>query len=200
MDELSKEYVISTFNKSLMMYGDRPEAVCWSEKGQRTRFESLLGFNENINGKKVLDYGCGKGDFYQFLKDRGFSVAYTGFDINENLIAMAKQKYPDCRFEVFDIDSSDIDEQFDYIFLCGVFNLKLSGLVDYAKSTLEKLFYSCRETLVFNALSSIENKKDFALQYFDPAEMLDFAVHNLSPYVSLCHGRDPYDFTMYVRK
>jgi SAM-dependent methyltransferase len=200
MDELSTEYVISTYNKSLMMHGDRPEAVNWTEKGQRLRFETLLSFNESIDGKKILDYGCGKGDFYQFLKERGIIVSYTGYDINENLINMAKQKYPECRFKILDIDNTDADEVFDYIFLCGVFNLKLTGLVDIAKSSLKKLFASCRRALVFNALSSLEKKTDFTLQYFDPAEMLSFAAHNLSPYITLCHGRDPYDFTMFVHK
>ena len=104
MDELSKEYVISTYNKSLLMYGDRPEGVNWTEKGQRLRFETLLSFNDSIDGSKILDYGCGKGDFYQFLKERGISVSYTGFDINENLIALANQKFPECSFKIFDID------------------------------------------------------------------------------------------------
>jgi SAM-dependent methyltransferase len=183
-----------------MMHGDRPEAVNWSEKGQRLRFETLLSFNERIDGKKILDYGCGKGDFYQFIKDRGFVVSYTGYDINENLIAMAKQKYPECRFEILDIDNNDPDEMFDYIFLCGVFNLKLGGLDDIVRNSLKKLFAFCRRALVFNALSILEKKKDFALQYFDPGDMLNFAAHNLSPYITLCHGRDPYDFTMLVRK
>jgi hypothetical protein len=34
MDELSKKYVISFFDKNLMLHGDRPEAVRWSPKRQ----------------------------------------------------------------------------------------------------------------------------------------------------------------------
>ncbi len=73
MAELSKEYVISFFDKNLMLNGDKPDAVRWSSMGQTLHYQSMLDIG-NINGKKILDFGCGKGDFYQFLKDRGITV------------------------------------------------------------------------------------------------------------------------------
>jgi len=200
MDELAKEYVISFYNRALSTFGDRPEAVKWTSRGQRLRFQSLIKIDDNLHGRKILDFGCGKGDFYQFLKDENISVDYSGFDINENFIALAKRKYPECTFRIFDFDQDEIDEEFDYIFLCGVFNLKLEGLVDNVHDLLIKLFSRCRTALAFNALSSFEPRKDFELQYFDPGRMLDFAVKELSPYASLHHDRIPYDFTLFVRK
>lgn len=132
MDELSKEYVISFFDKNLMLYGDRPEAVRWSSTGQILHYQSMLDIGD-INGKKILDFGCGKGDFYQFLKDKDIHVEYHGYDINEKLIALAEQKYPEVDFRVFDIDKDLFDEGFDYIFICGVFNLKIEGLDEMIK-------------------------------------------------------------------
>jgi len=41
------------------------------------------------NGNKILDIGCGPGDIIQFLPD----VNYVGFDINQNYIDRAKQKF-----------------------------------------------------------------------------------------------------------
>jgi len=35
MDELAREYVISFFDRNLLLHGDRPEAVRWTAKGQR---------------------------------------------------------------------------------------------------------------------------------------------------------------------
>lgn len=81
-------------------------------------FERLLDINSSIKGKKVLDCGCGKADFYQFLKDRNILIQYTGFDINEKLISLARQKFPKCRFRVFDIEKDTLNEDFNYIFLC----------------------------------------------------------------------------------
>ncbi len=197
MDEISKEYVVSVFNRKLLLHGDRPEAVGWSSKGQILRQQSMLDVGD-INNSKILDFGCGKGDFYSFLRDRGIYVKYTAFDINEKLISLAEKKYPGIDFRVFDIDKNILDEDFDYIFLCGVFNLQVEEIDGTIKKTLTKLFKHCRKALAFNALSSYEPKKDFELHYISPEDILNFTVRNLSPYVSLRHDRIPYDFTMFV--
>ncbi|MFZ5998237.1 MAG: class I SAM-dependent methyltransferase [Nitrospirota bacterium] len=199
MDELSKEYVISFFDKNLMLHGDRPEAVRWSSTGQLLHYKALLDVGD-IDGKKILDYGCGKGDLYQFLKDNGIRVEYSGCDINEKLITFASEKYPDVDFRVFDIEKEELDEEFDYIFLCGVFNLEVQGLDETIKNTLAKLFRHCRSALAFNAISSHHPKKDFELHYTSPEEMFTFAVKNLSPYISLRHDRMHYDFVLFVYK
>lgn len=197
MDELSKEYVISFFDKNLMLHGDRPEAVRWSSTGQILHYQSMLDVG-NINGSKILDFGCGKGDFYWFLKDKNIHVEYHGCDINEKLITLAKQKFLDIDFRVFDIEKDVFNEDFDYVFLCGVFNLKVEGLDETIKNILIKLFKHCRIALAFNALSSHNPKKDFELHYTSPEEIFNFAAKNLSPYVSLRHDRMQYDFTMFV--
>jgi SAM-dependent methyltransferase len=200
MDELSKKYVISFFDKALQMHGDRPEAVRWTPGGQQLRYECLLDIDNNMNGSKILDYGCGKGDFYQFLKERNISVRYTGFDINEQLISLAKDKFPECRFKVFDIEKDILKEDFDYILLCGVFNLKFEDLEKSIKNTLTNLFSHCHIALAFNALSAHDPNKAFELHYLYPEAMVEFAIKNLSPFVTLIHDRVPYDFTMFVRR
>lgn len=197
MYEISKEYVISFFDKRLLLHGDRPEAVGWSSKGQILRFQAMLDAGD-INNNKILDFGCGKGDLYRFLKDIGIQAEYTGFDINEKLISLARLKYPECDFRVFDIDKDVLYEDFDYIFLCGVFNLELAGTDETIRNTLSTLFKHCRKALAFNALSSHDPRKDFELHYVSPEELLDFALKNLSPHVSFRHDRIPYDFTMFV--
>jgi SAM-dependent methyltransferase len=199
MDELSKEYVISFFDRNLMLHGDRPEAVRWTKPGQLLHYRAMLDIGD-ISGKKILDFGCGKGDFYQFLKDSGISVEYSGFDINEKLIAAARLKYPDADFRVFDTDRHVLDEDFDYIFLCGVFNLRVDGLDEVIRDTLKQLFVRCRIGLAFNALSAHNPRKDFELNYTSPGELFAFAIENLSPFVSLRHDRMSYDYVMFIYK
>lgn len=198
MDELAKEYVISFFNKSLNSHGDRPEAVRWTSQGQYLHYQSMLDIDDSIEGARVLDYGCGKGDFYEFLKNKNISVDYTGLDINEQLITLASRKYPECVFRVFDIEEDHLREDFDYIFLCGVFNLKVENLSNTIEKTLYKLFARCKRALAFNALSAHNPEKDFELHYIFPENIFRFAVNNLSPFISLRHDRMPYDFTMFV--
>jgi SAM-dependent methyltransferase len=197
MDELSKEYVISVFDRNLMMHGDRSDAVGWSSRGQMLRHQSMLDVGD-IRNSKILDFGCGKGDFYGFLKEMGIQVEYSGFDINEKLIWFAKQKYPEVDFRVFDMDRDVLDKDFDYIFLCGVFNLKFNGIDEIIKNTLTTLFHHCRKALAFNALSSHEPHKDFQLHYSNPEDIYHFAARNLSPHVSLSQDKIPHDFTLFV--
>lgn len=52
--------------------------------------KDLLG---NINGKSVLDYGCGTGTFSRFLQSKKASV--TGVDVSENMIEVAKSNSSD---------------------------------------------------------------------------------------------------------
>lgn len=199
MDDLSKEYVISFFDASLRLHGDRPEAVRWSRPGQMRHFESLLDIGR-IDGTRVLDFGCGKGDLLQFLMERGIETDYTGVDINENLISLARRKFPGADFRVLDLDRTELNEEFDYILLCGVFNLRVQGIEEQIKRTLERLFRLCRMGLGLNALSDHSPRKDFELHYTNPGDLFRFAVQNLSPYVSLRHDRMEYDFVLFVYK
>ena len=200
MEELYKEYVISFFDKTLQLNGDRPEAVGWSQKGQQLRFKDLLGIDNDIRGKRVLDYGCGKGDLYQFLKDKNIPVSYTGFDINHNLISLAKSKFPEAEFRVFDIEEERLNEDFDYIFLCGVFNLKVAGIDETVRNVLKRLFERCNIALAFNALSDHCFNKDFQLHYVSPEKILEFALKELSPHACIKEGGNADDFTMFVYK
>jgi len=198
MDDLAKEYVVSYYDRMLHIFGDRPESLRWTPRGQHARYEAMLDIAATIAGSKILDFGCGKGDFYQFLKDKRIEPQYTGLDINENLIALAREKFAGVRFEVCDLERHALSEEFDYIFLCGVFNLKVQGVDDLIRDTLKKLFPCCRIGLAFNGLSSHARQKASEIHYTSPEDLLGFALDDLSPFVIMRHDRIPDDFTMFV--
>ncbi|MGC2063381.1 MAG: class I SAM-dependent methyltransferase [Thermodesulfovibrionales bacterium] len=202
MDDLAKEYVISFFDKSLRLHGDRPEAVGWTSPGQIIHFKCMLDVAPSLEGSTILDFGCGKGDFYGFLQQNNIQVSYTGVDLNPGLIDLAKQKYPGVPFSVFDITTDSLpdtfNDTFDYIFLCGVFNLKVQGLDELIRMTLKKLFGHCRIGLAYNGLSSHTIHKNFEIHYVAPEEMLRFAIEELTPFVSLRQDRLYHDFTLFA--
>jgi SAM-dependent methyltransferase len=198
-DELAKEYVVSFYDCLLRRFGDSPQALGWNPNGQVHYYWALLDIGD-LRGSKVLDFGCGKGDFYGFLKELGIEVDYTGLDINSNLIDLARKKYPDTDFRTFDISKEDFTEDYDYIFICGVFNLKVHGIEDTLKEVLKKLFARCKVALAINALSSYAKKKDFLLHYTQPEGLFTFAMQHLSSYVSLRHDRLKESFTIFVYK
>jgi SAM-dependent methyltransferase len=206
MDELAKEYVISFFDKSLRLHGDRPEAVRWTPPGQIIHYKCMLDIAPSIQGSTILDFGCGKGDFYGFLRQNNIQVSYTGVDLNPGLIDLAKQKYPGIPFSVFDITTDSLPDTFpdifnapfDYIFLCGVFNLKVQGLDELIQMALKRLFDHCRIGLAFNGLSAHNHHKSHELHYVYPEEILRFVIGELTPFVSLRQDRLYHDFTLFA--
>jgi len=200
MDPFSKDQLLSSYNFHLKKFGDRPEALRWTPQGQIKRYHTLADIAPApaLNNSTVLDYGCGTGDFYRFLKRRGINVKYTGVDINENFIELAKKKYPECTFSVMEAGEDALQGYYDYIFICGVFNLRVPGVQDDLRNALVALFKHCNKGLALNALSSHTPVKDVELNFTSPEDMVAFAIENLSPAVVLRHDRIPNDFTLYV--
>lgn len=62
--------------------------------GTRSFFWRDLEFiKDHIKPKdKILDFGCGNGRLFEFLKDK--SVDYYGVDVSQNLINIARERYP----------------------------------------------------------------------------------------------------------
>ena len=70
-------------------------------------------------GQKILDLGCGNGRFFEIFKNK--SVEYIGVDFSENLIAIAKERFPQAKFIVADALSLPFpDEFFDVVFSIAV--------------------------------------------------------------------------------
>ncbi len=185
MDNLAKEYIVDFFSKKLSLFGNTPAAVGWTEAGQRLRYECILSLIP-ISGSSILDFGCGKGDFFGFLKEKGIDVKYKGIDINRKLIETASHNYPGAEFMTSDIDSAMLSENFDYIISCGVFNLNIQGVKESAEESLKKLFKHTNKTLLFNCLSAHSNTEDTNLVYFDPLELFSDAF-KLTNRVNLYH-------------
>ncbi len=198
MDPFSKDQLLTFYNRHYKKFGDRPEALRWTPQGQLKRYHTFLDIAPDLNNQKILDYGCGMGDFYKFLKRRGIDVKYTGVDINENFINVAKKKYPECKFTVMNVDEDPLEGYYDYIFICGVFNLRVPGVQDDLRNALVTLFKHCNKALALNALSSHTPTKDIELNYTSPEDIMRFAIENLSPAVFLRHDRIPDDFTLFI--
>lgn len=197
MDPLGKKELLAFYDRHLRDFGDRPEAVRWTPEGQQRRYRTMVGITGDFAGKKVLDFGCGKGDFYGFMRDKGLSFTYCGVDINEHLIELAKSKYPEAEFIAMDIDEAKLAREFDIIFVCGVFNLRIAGIEDCMKTVLKKLFHLCRESLHVNFLTYHVPQRSIELFYVKPEEILAFAVGELSGNVTLRHHNEDIYLSIY---
>ncbi|MDQ7786095.1 MAG: class I SAM-dependent methyltransferase [Thermodesulfovibrionales bacterium] len=197
MDPLGKKELLSFYNRHLKDFGDAPQAVRWTPEGQLRRYENLLRIAGDFSGKTVLDFGCGKGDFYGFLRGKNISVRYCGIDINENLISLARDKYPEAEFIAMDIEKTDLKRNFDYIILCGVFSLRVAGIQETMQNILKMLFSVCTDALHMNALSYYVPQRTVELFYVKPEELLRFALTELSPKVTLTHADEDIYLSVY---
>jgi SAM-dependent methyltransferase len=151
----------------------------------------------DFSGKRVLDFGCGKGDFLGFIREKDIFIEYCGIDINENLIKLAKKNYPGAEFIAVDIDENEFNREFDIVFICGAFNLRVAGIEESMKGILKKLFKLCREVLYINLLTYYIPQRDIELFYVKPEEILQFVIAELSQSVSLVHTKEDIFLSIY---
>jgi ubiquinone/menaquinone biosynthesis C-methylase UbiE len=197
MDPLGKKELINFYNRHLKDFGDSPQAVRWTPEGQLRRYGTLIRLAGDFSGKKVLDFGCGKGDFYGYMREKGISVDYCGIDINENLIELARRKLPEAEFIVMDIEEREFKRDFDVIFVCGVFNLRIAGVEESMKNVLKKLFRLCKEALFVNLLTYYVPQRNIELFYVKPEEILQFALTELSRSVTLMNTKEDIYLSIY---
>lgn len=79
--------------------------------------KELDNFIGLLNGKKILDAGCGAGRDSKYFFDKGLDV--IGIDMSKNMISAAKKR-ANANFLVMDIRKTDFsDEFFDGIWCCN---------------------------------------------------------------------------------
>jgi SAM-dependent methyltransferase len=191
MDPYGKEELLRFYDRRLSLFGDSPLALHWLPDGQRRRFGALCEIAGDLSGRSVLDFGCGKGDLYRFLRERADGLRYCGLDVNKGLVELARMKHPGVEFLCTDIEETALDRAFDIVLICGVFNLRIAGIAESMRNCLRRLYPLCREALHLNVPSADAAWKDITLHYADPVDLLRFAREELSPSSVLRAGLIP---------
>ena len=170
-----------------------------SEQCQLRRFQVLLD-RVDLSGKRLLDAGCGIGDFLSYCVDRGLDVEYTGVDMLERMICEAQRRHPGGVFVCADlVESSPFEAaSFDVVFCSGIFNLRVDDACGSARRILSALIPLAAEAVVFNMLSSSSPAKEPAYCYFDPDEVVQWPeIAELS--ADVVRGYLQNDFTVICR-
>lgn len=87
-----------------------------------------------VRGSKTLDYGSGTGISTKLLLDQGLDV--IGVDISKEMLAVAKENYPDTPFQLVEKGCLPLDnESFDFVFSSKVlFEIdSREGILEYLK-------------------------------------------------------------------
>ncbi len=198
LEQAHKKDVIRRYNERLAKYGYDPRSLGWLKGRQTVRFTVLSEIGD-IKNSCVLDVGCGFGDLYGFFKKIGVKVKYTGCDINSNLIATAKERYPKGKFLVADIDSNAIHGSFDWVFATGVFEFKYPNMLNFVKHMLTKMFNLTKKGVAADFMSSYVDYKGKDGFYASPEKIFRIAK-GLSRGVTLRHDYMPFEFCIYIYK
>src|SRR3989339_405338 len=100
----------------------------------KIRYEKTLMGCEPLDGKSIIDIGCGPGRYSIALAHKG-AGSVLGIDFSEEMLNIAKQNAlamsvsEKCRFECCDFVTQPILGMFDYAIVMGV--------MDYIKEPLE---------------------------------------------------------------
>lgn len=116
-------------------------ASSWDEKNADSDGAKKIvkQFKESIAGKSVLDVGCGTGVLYPYLQ-RTKAKSITAIDISDEMIKLARDKYPEGNFLCKDVLELESKEKFDTIIMYNVYPhlMKKKKLVDKVSSLLNE--------------------------------------------------------------
>jgi SAM-dependent methyltransferase len=154
---------------------DQPDykVLGWeSEEAQKLRF-AVLTDNIKLNGKTILDVGCGLGNLFQFIRSKNIQVKYTGIDILGEMIDRATGNNPGGTFMLLDIfnDNPFPEKSFDVIYTSGIFNLNLGNNKEFLSKAVSLFAKTAREALIFNLLHIASPDREDKYYYFDPLEV-----------------------------
>ncbi len=148
--------------------------------------------------EKILDFGCGRGQWYEFFKEK--KAQYFGVDFSEKLIEIAKSKYLGVNFQTIDgINLPFENEFFDKVYAIAVFHhlpsekirisvlkeikrvLKKGGILILTVWNLRKKWKIKKLILKFSILKILgKTKLDFGDILMDWMGAKDFYFHCFS--------------------
>lgn len=200
MNITDTQRIIARYNDRLEKHGPGISALAsGTEERRKIRFDVLIDIGITP-GSKVLDLGCGLGDFASYLDSKGLDIDYTGVDINPNLIELAKEHHPDKKFICADIQTEDCGK-FDYIVSTSCFNLKLENENNYAfiSSLLKRCYEISSKGVAIDFLSKwvdFQGNPEEAF-YYDAGKCFDIAK-NITKRVCLRHDYPLFEFCLYL--
>ena len=113
---------VDTYNKIAQEY-DKEFGNDYSDTPYVDKFLNYL------EGKKVLDIGCGVGNLTKYIMDKGFNV--EGIDLSKEMLSIAKQKYSDIKFYEMNMKEITLRKKYDGIMLAySLFHLTKKEVIE----------------------------------------------------------------------
>lgn len=185
------------FDERVEHYGGTVAACDWgSRESQQQRFRVLCDVLP-LEGKSILDIGCGPGYLLDYLEQQNIPVQYTGYDISKKMIEAARERRPGinvCFADVLEVEPKPVA---DVVIASGIMYRLGDSPQKWFEYLVSGLWRCSRRALAFNCLSAWGADKEPGEFYQEPCDVLRYCC-TLSPWVTLRHDYHPRDFTVYV--
>ncbi len=187
------------YTHSLKQYGPGPKGLLWWDyRSMALRFRELVK-DVPVEGKSILDAGCGMGDLLPYLYAKATNFTYLGVDKSPDFIKIAKQRYEGHNFKIYDPFKKSLG-MFDVVLSSGVMNGNVEGWLDERKKMISALYEQTGEVLAFNMAGGLKPlRHDSLIAYADAQEIFEFCK-SMCPRVILKTQYLRKDFTIVMFK
>lgn len=180
-------------------FGVDPRACDYGRPETQARKFDVLTQVAPLDGKSVLEVGCGFADLARFIQNRGNNITYTGIDLSPRMVAEAQRLAPDASIRRANVLDLDGEAEFDLVFAVGVFYLLGDDAEEIGARIIERMYRLAREAVAFSTLSSLAPDQEEGEFYWGPAELVRVCSNITSRFV-LRHEYHPRDMTVFLYK
>ena len=201
-------YGVAPYYKKAAGKNDAAKQVGWRDAvAQERRFRALAHLLPLDKAFSINDLGCGQGDLLYFLLNRGLkALDYAGYDVIEEMIGLAKQKYGNGNGKFSLVKEPSEIRKADFTVASGIFSLRMDVVDEkwlaYILDTLMQIDAKSIKGFAFNCLTKYSDAEYMKpeLYYADPLFIFDHCKKKFSKNVALLHDYEEFDFTIIVRK
>jgi SAM-dependent methyltransferase len=202
--------IVAHYENCLEKHGDSHLGVDWPNQADaHTRYRvmmDLLPGSETKTPVDLLDFGCGASHLYEFLQKHGTQpINYSGLDLSEQFVALAKKKFPENPYYHLDVLQPEQFARlpaFDYIVMNGVFTEKVDLSQAEMKAFFEEVvalvFTKAKKGIAFNVMSKHVDWERRDLFHLPYDELAAFLKSKVSRHFAFRADYGLYEYTAYV--
>lgn len=173
-EDINSDKVKDFFNKrankdfesdlSIVLFQDKENSAKRHEEEKKLLFE-----NVDVNGKKIIEIGCGIGRWAEALHEK--CESFLGIDFSPDLIKIANnsQNYQNCKFQVMSATDIKIDDllikpPFDVIIFSGFLMYINDDNLEIIMDEVNKIGSDNKKVFAMEPISCLETRltlKDF---------------------------------------
>ncbi len=197
-DDDETKIINSRYNDLLNRHGISPKAVGWPKLRHDLRFK-IFSETFGLKGHSILDFGCGYGLLFDYLKRSKVDVRYTGVDINSRFIKLAREKYPDGQFICGNFLKNPPQKTFDFVLCSGVHNIRMKDNDAFLRDSISLFWGLSAKGCAVNFLSDHVQYRSSESNHSGPYEVMKEA-YKYTNRIVLRNDYMPFEFTLFVWK